>query len=436
MSSFTGLRVIIPLFYYYYFFEFFAPIIREFVRRGHQVTVLTWDERVNQQYSGIPGVALEDCPRVVSALWNRSNKPFFRTGLWVVSWVWGMRLKSRFDVVILPFDNKPVWYVMSRLIRSVYCHTSVEFIDLNLTLEREIYKKKEDWVEKWYFALDKLFRGKILPRLGENRLRFFADRLFFDRIMGWRAPNHLCGFSGVNLLTVAGSENKEAYAKAGIGKDRIVVAGNPNFDCLDAIREEFDVTRRLHFKKELGIESGGKIFSFFLSPSSFSDDQIREIVLVVDTICKCMPNANIVIKFHPKTGPKFLGVFRSELEAICNQFVLIDEFSGDKFNAELMLVSDCIVQKQSTLGLMAMRYSIPVLSYNLVRTDYEDNMYKILGGSEHVESVVELKRALGSLFDPDAKRRMKTAQRQACEKFCIHTDSAASNIVDAVELIA
>ena len=45
---------------------------------------------------------------------------------------------------------------------------------------------------------------------------------------------------------------------------------------------------------------------------------------------------------------------------------------------------------------------MPILSYNLIDTDYHDDLFKLLGISVHSEAVDELTGALAMLNDPTA----------------------------------
>ncbi len=425
-------RVLVPIFYDYYFFNLLRPIVEELVSLGVPVTLMTWDRQVVEKYKQIDPLEIVKAPRLIRSFWNRANRPTFRLGLWLIAWAWVSALRHKYDCVILPFDNKPVWYVMSRLMRSVYNHSSTEFIDLELTLERERIRNVSTWQYRTFQFVEKILKVNLLPRLADETLKFFPHRLWVDRLMGWRAPNYLCGFSGVDLLTVAGSENASVYSQAGIDKSKIMIAGSPLYDRLWDIRKDFLDLEKERFKSGLGLKNNSKIFSFFLSPSAFSTLQIKEVETIVRALCEYFPAAQIVIKFHPKTRLEYVEIFRTVLRKHTQNLVLIHEFSGDEFNAQLILCSDYVVQKQSTVGYIAMRLGVPILSYNIEKTEYEDDMYKIIGASLHIENRQELEAVLPGLFSQDTLIEIKCRQKRACEKFCLDVDSASKAIARGI----
>jgi hypothetical protein len=110
---------------------------------------------------------------------------------------------------------------------------------------------------------------------------------------------------------------------------------------------------------------------------------------------------------------------------------MVTEFGGDEWNGKLVLASECLVQKQSTVGYLAMIYGVPVLSYNLRPTDYDDDMYRLIGGSYHAESRTELVANLEMLGNGDGRRRLAALQAEACRKFC-RTDCSPCGEISAV----
>ena len=140
------------------------------------------------------------------------------------------------------------------------------------------------------------------------------------------------------------------------------------------------------------------------------------------------PDSFVVLKFHPKTIHTALPEFRRRLDFMADDLLFLREFAGDEFNAHLILASDAIVQKQSTVGFIAIMFGAPIISYNLADTDYEDDMYKILDASFHAESEAELNRAFGNLDDAAALEGLRRRQDAACENFCLRFAQAGPAI--------
>jgi len=388
------------------------------------VTVVTWDKKVEEKFQALPEVAVKPVPAVIRALSNRSNRPLFRFGLWIAAWTWARYLRKDYEVAVLPYDNKPVWYAISRSMPSVYCHNTTEFISMDLLFERELFKRTFDIRHRIYMAIDWLSGGKIFPRLCGEVLRYFPHRLLIDRLMGWRAPNHLCGFSGVDLLTVSGEENRTNYIKSGIAPDIVFTTGTPNYDSLTDIALAFDSKQEEKFRADLGFKNDAQIFSLFLSPSEFNPVQIDEIATVVKNFAKVFPDAHFLVKFHPKTNPVYPDLIGERLSIHTHKLKILREYQGEEFNAKLILSSSYLLQKQGTVGLIALRLKVPIFSYNLAPTDYEDDMYKILGGSIHVENTAELEAMVPHIFDRDVLDELKERQVDACRKFCMETKCA------------
>ena len=121
------------------------------------------------------------------------------------------------------------------------------------------------------------------------------------------------------------------------------------------------------------------------------------------------------------------------IEITARNIKQIHKFSGDVFNAQLVLCADYLVQKQSTVGFIAMKLGTPILSYNLSYTNYEDEMYEIINGSLHIENLEELSRTLPLLFEEGTLREIRARQEVACEKFCLNIDYASDKVAQEIK---
>ena len=134
----------------------------------------------------------------------------------------------------------------------------------------------------------------------------------------------------------------------------------------------------------------------------------------------------------PKTRKEDPVAFKSNLESLGERLLIETVFRGDEHNAHLVLASDYVVQKQSTVGFIAMLLGKNIISYNLQDTDYEDDMYKVLDASVHVESIDELRAVLRDIRNGDFVD-LKGKRRDACYKFCLDTCEANKNISKVVQ---
>ena len=246
--------------------------------------------------------------------------------------------------------------------------------------------------------------------------------------MGWRALSTLQGFGGIRYLTVTGTQIQENYKNCGLRDVEIIPVGSPNFEGLFPLKSLFSNKEKEEIRSKLGLKKNTRLFTFFLSPSRFSEIQIEEIITVVRIIREKCSNSQFLLKFHPKTASGEIAKFDNELNDLGEDIVLYTEYKGDEFNTKLVLSSYCLIQKQSTVGFIAMQFRIPIISYNLRETNYEDDMYEYLGGSFHVKNRGELESALERLDDPEARENMKNSQMVSCDQFCSEVVSPCGEI--------
>ena len=75
---------------------------------------------------------------------------------------------------------------------------------------------------------------------------------------------------------------------------------------------------------------------------------------------------------------------------------------------------------------------IPIVSYNILDTEYGDEMYKVLGCSFHAETTEELKNNLKKLDNASELRKLIEQKKRACKRFCLETDSPLENFSEVV----
>ena len=126
----AGKRIFIPLLFEYYLFDYFRFLIPKLLDAGFGVTLYTFDPGVIERYSvAHPKFEAVSGSRWLRACHNRHTKAPFRVLLWLLGWAWGSRLKNKYDFAVLPWDNKPLWYIVSRRLPSLTSLTVTTFID-------------------------------------------------------------------------------------------------------------------------------------------------------------------------------------------------------------------------------------------------------------------------------------------------------------------
>ena len=171
----------------------------------------------------------------------------------------------------------------------------------------------------------------------------------------------------------------------------------------------------------------------FLSPSFFSKEQVDEVTIIIETVLAFDSKASLCLKFHPKTEKRFIEIFDNLLSQRTSRYKIISGSTGDKVNLDIVLSSKCIIQKQSTVGFIAMMTSVPMISYNLIETDYYDDMYKYMEASWHCETATEVTNKLSALNDLEEVQKLRGKQQTACSNFCLRNDSATNSIVEIID---
>ncbi len=432
-------RILIPLLYDYYMFDYFKDLSVQLVNDEFDVTILSFDERVLSGYAKVDKrIKLVKGSRIMRILFNRSGNLFFRSLLWMFGWLWCLPLKFKNDFVIVPWDNKPLWYIMTRYLPAMSCHNSTEYLDFELTLEH-MHLSDKDKSEKWrrlWLLVDHIIGGRLLPRVNDEIL-YYNGYAIIDKLMGFRSPNYLHGYSSLNYLTVTGEKIKNNLLGNGLNRNsefpKVIVTGSPSYEGIMRIKNNFTQLDKEDIYKQYGIKNNRNLYSFFLSPSSFTKDQIDEVVTVVTTIRNFDQNSAFILKFHPKTQKGDPDKFRMQLSELSDDLVIITDFGGDELNAIIILSSKCVVQKQGTVGFIAMLFNHALISYNLVDTDYFDDMYELVGGSFHCKTKNEIIRSLNKLDTDGGKSELKKLQNAACNDVCYPNDSPCTEISKIIQ---
>lgn len=431
-------KILIPLLYDYYLFNYFKFLVPKLIAHGFKVTILTIDPKIEKQYSDL---CTDDSmcrivrgPRWLRVCLNRSGQLPFRLLLWCCGWIWAESLKRHYHFAILPWDNKPYWYVIAVRIPSLTVHTVTNLSNLKGYLDHE--SLSEHVLQRPVFQaclfLDRLLGRRFLPRARGCILKFVPSHLILDRVMGWWARNTIHGFGKVQYLTVTGSRIRENYQACGLIEPKIFSIGSPSYEHVLERKASFTAQQRVEIRKELGLDVNRPLFSFFLSPSDFSEIQLNEVVTVIDSIRKKNQDSQFLLKFHPKTVQTAIKRFKNALTGYDNDVRFVVEFFGDDHNTLLVLASDFLLQKQGTVGFIAMLCRLPIISYNFYTTDDDDDMYENIGGSFHVRDVSELNETLDRLTTPEGLAESARRQQFACENFCCENFSPCTEIVKII----
>lgn len=430
MNNYRSKKILYAWFDDYYLFSYGFELIDSLLNNGFDVTVLLKDSKVACQLHSINKDAkLNIVPSVIRILSNRSNYILIRILFWVAVRLYVRRISKNYDFAIVPWDNRILWYLISQKIPSLTVHNTTNFINIDLMVEYEAFEnnKKNKLINKILVFIHNYCGVKILPVIN-NTILDFSRFWIVDKIMGKKSVNNIQGFSGIKYLTVTGEEVKNSYEKMGVGvgqsKTIIKVVGNPSYDKLKSIH--LNSKERDEIRSSLNIPFGVKVYSLFLSPSNFTDNQLKEILLVINAVSVAEKNPWFLIKFHPKTSSSEVNKVKAAMPN-CN-VTFIDYYIDEIFNLKLILISECLLQKQSTVGYIAMIKHVPVISYNLLQTNYFDDMYEKIGGSFHSKSVDQLINNINFYQTELGKAEMVRRQDLATKNFCKADSMACEDI--------
>jgi len=427
-------RILVVLPNDYYLFAYLGELIERMKAAGLEPTVATFAGDVREKYRHRCHVVL--APRLLRAAYNRNDRLAFRILAWVLAHAWARRLSRTFDAAILPFDYRIPWNVFVGKLPTVTINTVTDTILHDLGAGKLLADRRcrSGRTFRLQHILDRWMRGRFLPRFG-RRLARPRTWWWLDRLMGFRGLNHMQGFSSTDLFFVTGHAFDALHRILGVGtltRTRIIVAGSPAYENLEEVIANFDAARRDGVRAEMGCESHHRLYSLFLSPSQFTEDQHTEVIEVVDAIFANDARAHCFLKFHPKTLSACVERFSRSFADRGDRVVLYTEFHGDDANAEMILASDCLVQKQSTVGFIAMRAGVPVLSYDLRPTGYYDDLYRLLGGSLHARDADEMGDFVRRLDEPSIRAELKSRAQRALHHWCCAVPSPCRAICDGL----
>ena len=117
-------KILIPLFYDYYLYNYLYTLGQKLSEENFDVTFLTLDNEVKKKFLNNKRVNIIFGPKLIKFLINRSGNIFFIFILWVFSYIWSLRLKKKYNLVILPNDQKPCFYCIGLFIPSIVIYVT------------------------------------------------------------------------------------------------------------------------------------------------------------------------------------------------------------------------------------------------------------------------------------------------------------------------
>jgi len=430
-------KILIPLFEDYYLFNYLYGLSNRIQYRGYRVVMYVGSEYSADKVRTLsPEAEVRRLPRLVTFLNNRGRYFLFRLALYLVTFLWvHLRLRREFRFCIVPWTTRPVWNVISRNIPSLTINnvSNLSVVEDSIAEHRFDHDAPMTIGMRMGFLLDKL--GIVRLRRIRGELIDFNGNDVLESLIGLKSVHRENGCNGVRHLCVMGSKYVENYREVGVDPrtTEISVVGNPSYEFCHQLHIEFDEAEKQAFLEESRIPVDKSLFSLFISPSSLSVEQVGEIMMVIDTIADVEQDAHFAVKLHPKTTEHSVRAVNEAMARLDGRATLFTQFKDDVFNAKLIKCSKAIVQKQSTLGFLALIFRVPILSYNLVTTDYHDDLFKLLGISIHSENEDELKAAVGMLNDPANLNAYFEHMNKMEEEYCRFEKSPCDNVISIID---
>ena len=177
------------------------------------------------QYKSI-GIAAEYFPKYVRLAYKLNRFVIIRPVAWIACYFWTFLNRSNYDLAVVPWDNKMIYYAILRGIESITVHNTTNFIDLELELAEQKSKKDHFLMKK----IESIFKVSLMPRFMEEITRH-GFHWYIDKLMGMRSSSLIQGFSGIELMTVTGDQIKKNLTLAGLNNlPSIHVIGNPSYE--------------------------------------------------------------------------------------------------------------------------------------------------------------------------------------------------------------
>jgi hypothetical protein len=418
----------------YYLFDYFFPLIDEILSRNQSVTLLYLTNDVKEKYSLKFGsrISYLKVPRYIQIFNNRSGDFFSRCLLWIICDLWMRSIKSKFHFALVPWDNKPIWSTICSYLPAAANDVVTNLVDIEMITKAEQFKKTHLISHKIMLCIDKfIFSKKLLPRLNGVISKYSPKVLIADTLLGKTNSNYCSGFGKSKYLTVTGHKIRSNYIALGIPPEKVIVTGHPGYDSLIAFaKKSNNLNSKTEFRNELQLPSASYTVTMFLSPSSFNENQIKELDLVFASLDKSFSNLLLIVKFHPKTKDKEANKIIILLNSFSFQNKTFIKFEGDLHNLKIMKCSDFILQKQCSLGFLALNSDTSMISYDLLDGEYFDGMYAKIGASWHAENVHELLIHFENIKKLDLKKSMLDKYIKIRHDYCINTDVSCRMVID------
>ena len=404
-------RILIALYYDYHLFGYFLHLIPILIQQGFRVDMITCCPNVHAKYQSL---ANSTCFNIyykplLRPLIRLIEHPIFRPLIWIYGWLWSGFTVRGYDAVIVPRDGRPFQHMMSAWKPSLVCQPG-----LGNDEKRYLIHK---------------YKGTIpfpVPRI--NTLRPWTDRIFggsYHRVV--RGPENL------KYYTVTGEDFKEYYSRLGIPEQNIFITGNPNYENLmhSALQAPLGHDDLMEFGIE--INKNDKVFVFFSSHLSFSEQQLATLKTYIESLEKYYGDLSFILKIHPRMTVEAKNELITWAQTFSRANIhILSELKGDENNMKLIQFCEAACVESSNVGVLAAWLEKPLLVIDLDQKGYDvDNLFCLFDGVLDIRNLDEIEERLSRAKMP----QVIEAQNNMVNHISKKLESPNQKIVDVLNSI-
>jgi UDP-N-acetylglucosamine 2-epimerase len=263
----------------------------------------------------------------------------------------------------LVYNNIPLTEILQERFQTFFSHESLILLNYIEETEKFVQKIKPDAVvirediTPIYRVIARVCKVNRIPTLVIQIGIYTTDMKGFH-IMPVEADKQ----------AVWGNISKEWAIKRGKPMETQVVTGNPRYDLIVAA-ENKPKKEKPSICEKLGLAPGKGIVvlptSWYSSVAScYVPEEVEAFVWNALKAMREFPEKQLVVKLHPS----YHAEYKEIVQAIINELQIDNVIVTHRFLWELLSICDLLITDFSTVGLEAMLFDKPVITYDPMRT--------------------------------------------------------------------
>ncbi len=210
--------------------------------------------------------------------------------------------------------------------------------------------------------------------------------------------------------------------------DSVVITGQPRFDEINNLKKRYN---REVILEKFGIVAGKKCILWTTQCHGMSDDENNRNFEAVFTAMKEIPDSYLIIKQHPREGPKYSEIVNKFKKKYPGINVVSPHKKTDIY--ELLVICDVIITKFSTTASEAIFFDKPLIILNLSGKPDKAG-YVEEGVAEGVYSAEELQSSIINMLENGST--LADNRKKYIERYLNNLDGTSteriSSLIDSV----